>query len=95
VSAADAPAAEPLVNGLHVDDALNAAKHAVQELWVPKRKPTPGGFSWWCWHGWSILATIMIITLAIWRFFDMQFPWQALRYSMQSDQFTDSCCQWC
>jgi hypothetical protein len=39
-SAAVAPA---LANGLHVDDALNAAKHAVQELWVPTRKPMPGG----------------------------------------------------
>lgn len=28
--------------GLQVGDALTAAKHAVQELWVPQRKPTPG-----------------------------------------------------
>lgn len=27
---------------LQVGDALTAAKHAVQELWVPQRKPTPG-----------------------------------------------------
>lgn len=41
----DGSAAVPpaLANGLHVDDALNAAKHAVQELWVPTRKPMPGG----------------------------------------------------
>lgn len=29
-------------SGLHVGDALTAAQHAVQELWVPRRKPTPG-----------------------------------------------------
>jgi len=40
VTVGDPPVAQP--NGLHVDDALNAAKHAVQELWVPRRKPTPG-----------------------------------------------------
>eukprot|EP00775_Hariotina_reticulata_P007326 gene7326-7538_t len=31
-----------VVAGLHVSDALNAAKHAVAELWVPQRKPNPG-----------------------------------------------------
>jgi hypothetical protein len=39
---AQAADASPAANGLHVDDALSAAKHAVQELWVPKRKPMPG-----------------------------------------------------
>jgi len=34
--------AEGVVAGLHVSDALNAAKHAVAELWVPQRKPNPG-----------------------------------------------------
>jgi hypothetical protein len=29
--------------GLQVGDALTAAQQAVQELWVPQRKPTPGG----------------------------------------------------
>jgi len=33
---------EGVVAGLHVSDALNAAKHAVAELWVPQRKPNPG-----------------------------------------------------
>lgn len=44
-----ADAAGPQANGLHVDDALSAAKHAVQELWVPKRKPTPGEDKTWGW----------------------------------------------